>query len=73
MPQSAPASAALITRLGGRRFLLTVGCGLVTSILCWHGKINGAVYATVIVATVGAYITGNTIQKTQQAALGDGA
>ena len=49
--------------LGGRRFLLTVGCGVVTSALCWFGKISGEVYAAVIIATVAAYITGNTSQK----------
>ncbi len=49
--------------LGGRRFLLTVGCGAVTSLLCWFGKIDGGVYATVIIATVGAYITGNIVSE----------
>lgn len=52
--------------LGGRRFLLTLGCGAVTAILCWFGKIDGGVYATVIIATVGAYIAGNTMQKSKE-------
>lgn len=53
----------MITSLGGRRFLLCIGCGLVTSLLCWFAKITGEVYAAVVVATVGGYITGNTWQK----------
>jgi hypothetical protein len=52
-----------ITSLGGRRFLLTLGCGAMTTLLCWFAKITGEVYATVIIATVGGYITGNTWQK----------
>lgn len=48
---------------GGRRFLLTLGCGAVTSLLIWFGKIDGGVYASVIIATVAAYITGNVAQK----------
>lgn len=47
--------------VGGRTFVLTLGCGLVTSLLTWFDKIDGTVYATVIIATVGAYITGNTV------------
>jgi hypothetical protein len=51
--------------LGGRRFMLTVGCGVATSILQVLGKLDpaGSTYALVIVGTVGAYITGNTYQK----------
>lgn len=52
-----------ISTFGGRRFLLTLGCGVVTSILLWFGKLDGAIYATVVLGTVGAYIAGNTVQK----------
>ena len=52
-----------MSSFGGRRFVLTVGCGLITSLLCWFGKISDQVYATVILATVAAYIGANTIQK----------
>lgn len=55
-----------ITHLGGRRFLLTLGCGVATTVLTWHSKIDGGVFATVIIATVGAYIAGNVTQKIKQ-------
>lgn len=52
-----------LTSIGGRRFLLTLGCGIATTGLCWFAKISDEVYATVIIATVAAYITGNVTQK----------
>ena len=33
------------------------------SILCWYGRIESGVFATVVVATVGAYLTANVLQK----------
>ena len=50
---------------GGRRFLVTMVSGAGTWALCWFGKIGGEVYATVTIATVAAYIAGNTYQKQQ--------
>jgi hypothetical protein len=55
-----------LTGLGGRRFLLTLGCGIATTVLTWYNKIDGGVYATVLIATVAAYIGGNTTQKIQE-------
>lgn len=52
-----------LTNLGGRRFLLTVGCGVVTSALLWFGKLDPTTYSVVVLGTVGAYIAGNTVQK----------
>lgn len=52
-----------IESAGGRRFLLALSTNLITAILVLAGKVGDAVYATVIIATVGAYIAGNTLQK----------
>ena len=51
--------------IGGRRFLLTLGCGAVTALLQWCGKLDpaGSTYALVTIATVAAYITGNVAQR----------
>lgn len=56
----------IINKLGGRTFLLTLGCGAATAALCWAGKIDGTTYAAVIIATVGAYIGGNTVRGVKQ-------
>lgn len=53
----------IITKLGGRRFILTMGCGIASTVLVWFDKIDGMTFSAVIIATVAAYITGNTWQK----------
>jgi hypothetical protein len=57
--------AAAMAACGGRTFLLTVGCGMATTALQAFGKLDpaGSTYALVVVGTVGAYITGNTVQR----------
>lgn len=53
-----------MARLGGRRFILALGAGLMTTALQWFGKLDpaGMAYVAVIVGTVGAYITGNVLE-----------
>lgn len=48
---------------GGRRFLLTVGAGVVDTLLLWFEKIDQATYSNLTLWTVAAYITGATVQK----------
>lgn len=54
---------------GGRRFLMSLGCGVATTLLQWFGKLDpaGSTYALVVVATVGAYIAGNVAQRKVEA------
>lgn len=49
--------------LGGRRFCLTLGCGVVCTVLLWVGKLDPQTFRDIIIGTVAAYITGNTAQK----------
>jgi hypothetical protein len=54
-----------IETIGGRRFIMAMGAGITSTILQWFGKLDpaGNTYAMVVIATVAAYITGNTAQK----------
>lgn len=52
-----------IANCGGRRFLLTVGCGVVSTLLLVGDHIGEQSFVTIVIATVAAYITGNTVQK----------
>lgn len=49
--------------LGGRRFMLTVGCGVVNAALLYWGKLSDGGYVTITLATVAAYVGANTYQK----------
>lgn len=55
-----------LSALGGRRFFLSIGAGIATTVLAWYAKISGEVYRDVILGTVGIYIAGNTFQKTTE-------
>jgi hypothetical protein len=52
-----------IVSLGGRRFILTLGCGMACTVLVWHGKVSDQIFRDIIIATVAAYIAGNTVEK----------
>lgn len=51
------------TKLGGRRFVLTMGSGIVSTVLVWFGKITPEVFSNIIMWTVAAYITGGTVDN----------
>lgn len=59
-------------RFGGRRFLLALGSGVMTTALQWFGKLDpqGMAYGITISATVAAYITGNVSESKNTAAAG---
>jgi hypothetical protein len=52
-----------ITTIGGRRFILTLGCGIASTFLVWNAKISDSIFRDIIIATVAVYIAGNTTQK----------
>ena len=57
-------------KYGGRRFLLALGAGLVTSLLQWYGKLDpaGTAYAATVAATVAAYFTCNVVESKNSSA-----
>lgn len=57
--------------LGGRRFALTLGAGMVTSLLLYLDKLDSAAYASIIIATVGAYIAGDAFEHKQNVKAND--
>lgn len=48
------------TTFGGRRFFMTLGCGMVASVMVWFARITPEVYAEILKWTVGVYIVGGT-------------
>ncbi len=53
-----------------RKFILACAALVSATVLCWYGRIADGVYSAVVIATVGAYITGNVMQKAKEAANG---
>lgn len=49
--------------IGGRKYTLALLVVLLTTLLMLLTKITDTVYATVILGTAGAYITGNVYQR----------
>lgn len=50
-------------RLSSRKFILSMSAMFSVTWLSYFEKISDGVYSTVMVATIGAYIAGNVIQK----------
>ena len=50
-----------------QKFIATIGCGGVCSVLVYAGKISDDIFGMIIIATVGGFITGEVIQKVKQA------
>lgn len=62
----------LIANLGGRRYILTVGAGLICTLLLINGNISEGIFRDLIISTVAVYIAGNTVQKIKGAIDGNG-
>lgn len=55
-----------LTKLGGRRFILTVGMAVLYTALLTTGFIDQDTYQFLQSITVGVYIGANTFQKVQE-------
>ena len=53
----------VVNKAGGRKFLMALICLASATSLCLYGHISDGVYTAVVIATVGAFITGNVVQK----------
>lgn len=49
--------------IGGRRYFLCFFIVVTTTLLVIFNKVTGDVFATVVIATSGAYIAGNVTQR----------
>ena len=54
---------AMTTSFASRKFILAVATLVAASVLVWFGRIEALLRRDVVIATVGAYITGNVAQK----------
>jgi hypothetical protein len=52
-----------MNKLLSRKFIVSVLSLVSVSVLVWFGKIDDGVFATCLVATVGAYLAANVAQK----------
>lgn len=53
---------------GSRKFIVAVLSLVSTTTLVWFGHISDGVFSAVSIATVGAYLTANVLQKKAEAA-----
>ena len=49
--------------IGGRRFIMCLGCGIACTGLVWFAKISDMIFRDIIIATVAVYVAGNVTQK----------
>lgn len=54
-----PRPLDIINACGGRKFVMSMGCGVACTVLVWHAKIPPETFRDIIIATVGVYIAGN--------------
>lgn len=56
-------SEAALAKFSSRKFILAMMALLTSTLLVWFAKISDGVYSAVMLATIGAYLTANVIQK----------
>lgn len=49
--------------IGGRAFVLAVGCGAVNSVMKWFEHLDNGSYTAIILGTIGCFIAANAIEK----------
>ena len=59
-----------MSKYGGRRFALVIGCVITYTLLLVFGYLDGGAYVALQILTVGAYIAGNGYQKHSEARYG---
>lgn len=50
-------------RLATRKFILAAATLLITALLVWFAKISDGVFSAVVIAVVGAFITGDIVER----------
>ena len=55
--------AAWTSGLGGRRFIMCVGAGVVSTVLLVLHYLDPANFQIIILGTIGAYIAGNSFER----------
>lgn len=56
-------SEAALAKFSSRKFILAMTAVLPSTFLVWFAKISDGVYSAVMLATLGAYLTANVMQK----------
>ena len=56
-------SEAALAKFSSRKFILAMTAVLTSTFLVWFAKISDGVYSAVMLATLGAYLTANVMQK----------
>ncbi len=62
-----------MSKLGGRRFCLVIGCALTYTALLIGGYLDSGAYVALQTLTVGAYLAANGAQKHTEAKYGSRA
>lgn len=52
-----------LSKMGGRKFLLSIFVILLASILCWFGKIEDGIFSVIAVTVITAFSVANVTQK----------